>query len=132
MKANYQSVNTFGGLCEASAQSIVECRLQSAEVVKVLLCEPRVVLEESACDSGEVRYGGKLLVSFLYEDASGKLCRAERLNRVDNYNVRRNSVALRNYGIKVGFCEQIQRISAYIESLSAKLKLPFGFLSRNV
>lgn len=78
MKANYQSVNTFGGLCEASAQSIVECRLQSAEVVKVLLCEPRVVLEESACDSGEVRYGGKLLVSFLYEDASGKLCRAER------------------------------------------------------
>ena len=78
MKANYQSVNLYGEICEAVGQSIVECRLPATEIVKVLLCEPQVSLTEAVCENGEVRYGGKLLVSFLYEDVAGKLCRAER------------------------------------------------------
>ena len=78
MKANYQSVNSYGEICEAVGQSIVECRLPAAEIVKVLLCEPQVCLTEAVCENGEIRYGGKLLVSFLYEDVAGKICRAER------------------------------------------------------
>ncbi len=78
MKANYQSVNTYGELCKAVGQSIVECRLNGSDVSSLLAVEPRVSLEQASCDNGEVRYGGKLLVSFLYESMDGKLCRAER------------------------------------------------------
>ena len=78
MKANYQSVNTYGELCKAVGQSIVECRLNGADVSSVLAAEPRVSLEQATCDNGEVRYGGKLAVSFLYESMDGELCRAER------------------------------------------------------
>ena len=78
MKANYQSVNTYGKLCKAVGQSIVECRLNGSDVSNVLAAEPRVTLEQTNCDNGEVRYGGKLVVTFLYESLDGKLCRAER------------------------------------------------------
>lgn len=78
MKANYQSVNTYGELCKAVGQSIVECRFSGADVANVLTCEARAVLGEASCDNGEVRYGGKLYATFLYESADGKLRRAER------------------------------------------------------
>ena len=78
MKANYQSVNTYGELCKAVGQSMVECRLNGTDVRTVLLAEPRVSLEQATCDNGEIRYGGKLTVSFLYENTDGELCRAER------------------------------------------------------
>ena len=78
MKANYQSVNTYGELCKAVGQSIVECRLNGADVSSVLIADPRVSLEQATCDNGEVRYSGKLTVAFLYESTDGKLCRAER------------------------------------------------------
>jgi hypothetical protein len=78
MKANYQSVNTYGEICKAVGQSMVECRLNGTDVRTVLLAEPRVSLEQATCDNGEIRYGGKLTVSFLYENTDGELCRAER------------------------------------------------------
>ncbi len=91
MKANYQSVNSYGEICEAVGQSIVECRLPATEIVKVLLCQPQVSLTEAVCENGEIRYGGKLLVSFLYEDVAGKLCRAERgaefFHKAENPNI---------------------------------------------
>lgn len=78
MKANYQSVNTYGELCRAVGQSIVECRFSGADVANVLTCDARAVLSEASCDNGEVRYSGKLYATFLYEGVDGKLCRAER------------------------------------------------------
>lgn len=78
MKANYQSINSYGELCTVGGQSIVECRLPSAEIGAVLLCEPRATLDQATCDNGEVRYGGKLVVSILYENVNGEFCRAER------------------------------------------------------
>ena len=78
MKPNYQNVTTHGELCKATGQSIVECRLAGAEIASVLVCEPRVALAQAACDNGEVRYGGKLSLLFVYEDVHGNLCRAER------------------------------------------------------
>ena len=78
MKPNYQNVTTHGELCKATGQSIVECRLAGAEIASVLVCEPRVALVQAACDNGEVRYGGKLSLLFVYEDVHGNLCRAER------------------------------------------------------
>ena len=77
MKANYQSINSYGEICSAIGQSIVECRLPAGEIGAVLLCQPRVTLEEATCDNGEIRYSGKLVLSILYEGAGG-LCRAER------------------------------------------------------
>ena len=78
MKPNYQNVRTYGAICEVEGQSIVECRLNGSEIASVLIAEPQVCLEQVACDNGEVRYGGKLTVSFLYENTDGRLCRAER------------------------------------------------------
>ncbi len=78
MKPNYQNVRTYGAVCEVEGQSIVECRLNGAEIASVLMAEPQVCLEQATCDNGEVRYGGKLTVSFLYENTDGGLCRAER------------------------------------------------------
>jgi len=78
MKANYESVNTYVEVCKAIGQSMVECRLNGTDVRTVLLTEPRASLEQATCDNGEVRYSGKLTVSFLYENTDGELCRAER------------------------------------------------------
>jgi len=78
MKPNYQNETTYGALCEVAGQSIVECRLSGAEIATVLVCQPRVSLEQATCENGEVRYSGKLLLSFVYENANGEICRAER------------------------------------------------------
>ena len=78
MKANYQSVSSIRKLCNASGQSIVECRLNGGEIASVLLCEPTVCLEQATCGNGEIEYSGKLVLAFLYEDVEGRICRAER------------------------------------------------------
>ena len=78
MKANYQSVSSLCEICEATGQSIVECRISGGEIATVLLSEPTVCLEKATCANGEITYGGKLVVAFLYEDTEGRICRAER------------------------------------------------------
>lgn len=78
IKAHYETYSSIGEICRASAQSIVECRLPALEVAKVLTAEGTATLFNASCENGEIGYSGKLLLTVLYEDAEGKICRAER------------------------------------------------------
>ena len=78
IKAHYETYSYSGEICLAAAQSIVECRLPALEVAKVLTADGTATLLSAACENGEINYSGKLLLTVLYEDAEGKICRAER------------------------------------------------------
>lgn len=78
IKAHYETYSSSGEICLAAAQTIVECRLPALEVAKVLTAEGTATLINATCENGEIRYSGKLLLTVLYEDAEGKICRAER------------------------------------------------------
>ncbi|MBQ8320674.1 MAG: DUF3794 domain-containing protein [Clostridia bacterium] len=78
IKAQYQTYTFSGETCKAVGQSVVECRLPALEVAKVLNVDGVATLLDSTCENGEVKYSGKLLLTVLYEDAEGKINRAER------------------------------------------------------
>ena len=78
MKAHYETYRYTDELCLLHSQSIVECRLPGSEITSVLAVQATAVPMSAECADGEVRYGGKLLLSVLYEDENGKTCRAER------------------------------------------------------
>ncbi len=78
MKPHYETYRYTDELCTLKAQSIVECRLSGSEIVSVLAVHAKAVPTECVCADGEVRYGGKLLLNIVYEDAERNICRAER------------------------------------------------------
>ena len=78
MIPHYETYRYTDELCKLKAQSIVECRLPGSEITAVLAVQAVAVPTECACADGETRYGGKLVLSILYEDAERKICRAER------------------------------------------------------
>lgn len=78
IKAHYETYSSSGEICAAAAQSIVECRLPALEVAKVLTAEGTATLTSATCENGEIKYSGKLLLTVIYEDAEGKVGRAER------------------------------------------------------
>ena len=78
MKAHYENYVCGGEICRAVGQSIVECRLPALEVAKVLTAEGSAALLSATCENGEIRYSGRLLLTVVYEDTEGKICRAER------------------------------------------------------
>lgn len=74
----YDSYRYTGEICRLQSQSMVECRLPGSEIGSILAVQATATPTECACMDGEVRYGGKLLLCVLYEDAGGKVCRVER------------------------------------------------------
>ena len=82
MKAHYQSYCYGVELCKAEGQSIVECRMASGDVGGIVDVEARAALLQASCESGEVKYGGKLFLTVLYTDSEGKLCRAGEVGKV--------------------------------------------------
>ena len=78
IKPQYETYRYTGEVCRLKAQSIVECRLPGSEIGGVLAVQATATPTECACADGEVRYGGKLVLSIIYEDGAGKICRAER------------------------------------------------------
>ena len=72
MKAHYETYRYTDELCLLHSQSIVECRLPGSEITSVLAVQATAVPTSAECADGEVRYGGKLLLSVLYEDENGK------------------------------------------------------------
>ena len=78
MKAHYQSYCYGVELCKAEGQSIVECRMAAGDIGGIVDVEAHAALLQASCESGEVKYGGKLFLTVLYTDSEGKLCRAER------------------------------------------------------
>ena len=78
IKPQYETYRYTGEVCRLHSQSMVECRLPGSEIGAVLAVQAVATPTESACTDGEVRYGGKLLVSIVYEDGERNVCRAER------------------------------------------------------
>ena len=78
IKPQYETYRYTGEICRLQSQSIVECRLPGSEIGSVLAIQAKPVPVDCTPDNGEVRYSGKLLLCIVYEDAEGKVCRAER------------------------------------------------------
>lgn len=78
IKPHFETYRYTTEITKLNSQSIVECRLPGNEISSVLAVYARAVPTECVCADGEVRYGGKLLINVVYEDADRKVCRAER------------------------------------------------------
>ena len=78
MKPEFETYRYTGEVCRLKSQSIVECRLPGSEIGGILAVQATVVGGECGCADGEVRYGGKVLLCVVYEDADRKVCRMER------------------------------------------------------
>ena len=78
VKPRFETYRYVGEICRLHAQSVVECRLPGSEISSILAVHAKAVPTESACADGETRYGGKLLLSVVYEDGEKNICRAER------------------------------------------------------
>ena len=78
VQPRFETYRYVGEVCRLRAQSVVECRLPGSEISSILAVYAQAVPTESGCADGEVRYGGKLLLSVVYEDGEKNICRAER------------------------------------------------------
>ena len=78
VKPQFETYRYVGEICRLKSQSIVECRLPGSEISSVLAIRAQAVPGESTCADGEVQYGGKVILSIVYEDGEKKICRAER------------------------------------------------------
>ena len=78
VKPQFETYRYVGEICWLRAQSVVECRLPGSEISGILAVQAEAVPTECSCVDGEVRYGGRLLLSVVYEDGDKNICRAER------------------------------------------------------
>ena len=78
MKPQFDTYRYVGEVCRLHGQSIVECRLPGSEISSILAVQAKAVPAECACADGEVQYGGRVLLSVVYEDGDKKICRVER------------------------------------------------------
>lgn len=64
---------------EVKSQSVVECRFpQSSEIAEITAAEPQLALVSCEAASGRVNYSGKLVLTIVYSDEEGKLCRMQK------------------------------------------------------
>ena len=78
IQAEFDTYRYVGEVCRLHGQSIVECRLPGSEISSILAVQASAIPTDCACADGEVRYGGKAVISIVYEDGDKKICRAER------------------------------------------------------
>lgn len=61
------------------AQSIVECRFpQPGEIAEIIAVSPQVSCSRVQAAAGRAEYGGRLVLSVVYSDDAGKLCRLQK------------------------------------------------------
>lgn len=64
---------------KAVSQSIAECRFaQSSEITEIIAVSPQVSCVMAEASSGRVNYSGRLVLSIVYADEEGKLCRMQK------------------------------------------------------
>ena len=78
IQAQFETYRYVGEVCRLRGQSVVECRLPGSEISGVLAAYAVATPAECVCADGEVRYGGKVVISIVYEDGDKRVCRAER------------------------------------------------------
>ena len=76
MNTQTETFRGYGKLFETSAQTAVECRFPDVETTLAVYACARLAGAEAG--NGEVRYYGRTLFSIVYEDADGRVCRAEK------------------------------------------------------
>ena len=60
-------------------QSVAECRFpQSSEINEIIAVHPQVSCVSCEVSDGRVNYSGKLVLSLVYTDEEGKLCRMQK------------------------------------------------------
>lgn len=75
-----QSTETFQRTVKkVSSQSVVECRFpQSSEIAEIIAVEPQVATTSCEVADGRVNYSGKLVLTIVYSDEEGNLCRMQK------------------------------------------------------
>lgn len=60
-------------------RSVVECRFpQSSDIAEIMAVEPQLCAVLCEVAEGRVNYGGKLVLTIVYSDEEGKLCRMQK------------------------------------------------------
>lgn len=71
---------------EVTSRSVVESRFpQSSEIAEIIAVEPRVSAVSCEVADGRVNYGGKLVLTIVYSDEEGKLCRMQKGAEFSHY-----------------------------------------------
>ncbi len=78
IQPQFESYRYVGEVCRLKGQTVVEYRLPGSEISSILAIHAKAIPTESTCADGEVQYGGKALLSIVYEDGDRKICRSER------------------------------------------------------
>ncbi len=78
IQPQFESYRYVGEICRLKGQTVVEYRLPGSEISTILAIQSNAVPAESTCADGEVQYGGRAMLSIVYEDGERKICRSER------------------------------------------------------
>ena len=91
IKPQFENYRYIGEICRLHGQSVVECRLPGSEIGGVLAVYAKAIPGDCVCADGEVQYGGRVLLTVVYEDGDKKVCRVERgadfFHKVDGMQV---------------------------------------------
>ncbi|MGN0813119.1 MAG: DUF3794 domain-containing protein [Candidatus Coproplasma sp.] len=64
---------------EVESRSVVESRFpQSSEITEIIAVEPQLSTLSCEVADGRVNYGGKIVLTIVYSDEEGKLCRMQK------------------------------------------------------
>ena len=92
------------------SQSMVEIKLAGQDMVEVVAVCPQLSLSSCDVSSGRVNYGGRLIVTVVYTDAEGTLCRIQKGAEFSHYaDDERLAPAQRGYCRLVCEREQVRR-----------------------
>ncbi len=78
IQPQFESHRYVSEICRLKGQSVVEYRLAGSEISSILAIQAKAIPTEVVCADGEVQYGGRAMLSIIYEDGERKICRSER------------------------------------------------------
>ena len=79
LKPVVNSESYFSLIKTVRGQSVAECRFpQSSEINEIIAVYPQVSCVSCEVSSGRVNYSGKLVLTLVYVDEEGKLCRMQK------------------------------------------------------
>ncbi len=77
MECQYQTETFTKKIANLSAQSVVEVKF-SVDEGEAVAAYPQISLNSCEVSSGRINYGGRLVVTLVYTDGDGNLCRAQK------------------------------------------------------
>lgn len=82
-----QNVESYNKLVKTIvSHSVAECRFpQSSEIAEVIAVYPQISSVSCEVSSGRVNYSGKLILTIVYSDEEGKLCRMQKGAEISHF-----------------------------------------------